>query len=175
MSSSHFQRGHWLQRCHWASPRRLEWLWWNSQGSLAEGTMATVRVCFSITSLVTSFSDKRVSFGWWVKECINESIYSYSMWRVLILELLYTKDVSAALPVLVLANNVICKLYCKSLWKKSASYFSNGLIWMKAKTLGAYEIFTLCQFNCEWFIFFIDPGWSLFISLKRIKTMNDLN
>lgn len=35
--------------------------------------------------------------------------------------------------------------------------------WYQAKTL------TLCQFNWEWFIFFMDPGWSLFINLKRIK------
>lgn len=59
-SSSRFRRGRWPQRCRWASARRLGWLWWNSQGSLAEGTMVTVRVCFSVKLLVISFSDKIV-------------------------------------------------------------------------------------------------------------------
>lgn len=31
-SCSHFQTGHWPQRCHWALGHRPGWLWWNSQG-----------------------------------------------------------------------------------------------------------------------------------------------
>lgn len=127
-SSSRFRRGRWPQRCRWASARRLGWLWWNSQGSLAEGTMVTVRVCFSVKLLVTSFSDKRVrdkSKTAWMGPFILTDSSELLYYRVY-LQLLGASSscvMFSQLPFLVFANNLIWTLFCKSLWKKSASHF----------------------------------------------------